>query len=1101
MWEGFKSLSPQAERSIKMGQLLSDYLNRVGQTGQTPSPKPNMVSSGNEYTGSFLTKLKTFLPAVGWETNKIVTNAVARGVEYFNSVNPAGAKDIPVPTRVKESDKIYVGNKFVDETVTPLAGELILWAGAEALTFGAATPALAALRGTAAVTRLTSVATKIPKITKAVQEVYSLSSRYKTATKLITSAAKQGIVGAEIGALKSYSEGEDWNRIAKEAFTTGLWAAGGTAAIEGVGLGVRALRTNLKTGVGQAAGALARESDALLFTGRTATDFASATDDITRNAVGEASQLKGYADSLVRQAPERAEEVIKNITKGNVTEAEMHVAGSYIDDLVKQGRSKEAAEMVRSVFSKAGENPITQERLIQIFSKLDDNGIEEAAKAIIKENGGKADDLTQEILKDVQGRLKDIKQMDYGYQRSIATAQMLNKIVEAVPQKASKEMGKKIGSARRLAMLSGTTTTVNNIAGTAVNQLMENAAKVPAVAVDKLLSIVTGKRSIAFAKPGLGVQGILEGTTKGWKEVWGGVRYGADGYLDVTSNTFKSTVGGFLEKLVQTGLHVPDRAFYISKYAKVANELMRLEGSRFITPKIHEVAHFEALRSTLNNNTVIAKSLEAARTFLNKKLPGSGDVLMPFIKVPVNLAKTALVDFTPLGLFKVMGEALKPMAGKAFNQREFSLALGKAMVGTAGIGTTYFLGKLGLMTGGHGAYDSTLTPIENQQGMGANRINFSALKRFFMTGFSDPSVIEPIEGDKIISYDWLQPLGMTLSIGASAGETAKTQLEAGQSLSLIGGIQAAASGAMGSFNEDTIFGQMVKNISILWEAPTEEGRSDAMYKIQQIVTGIPASFVPNFLNQLRKIEDNNRRKTFDKNWATNAINLMKNKIPGLSRTLDKNYTAFGEVMTYFPEDTNRVLNALLNPALMNTYKLTPELEFLMDVYDMLPPITYRTEEQKKQDELISAIYKAAGKKAPTTPDQPRYDIIPYKWTTIRNPDGKGEKIPLTDDQKIELQKDTTMRVVANINALWGDAGYQKADANKKLEMIKGQVSAAGSDAEKAMQVRVFGYSYSSKGYKKKSYSSPRSYYASRKTFVKKTTTPKKQKNITSTFYK
>lgn len=1057
-----------------MGQLMKDYLSRTGQAGVTPSPKPSMITSGgNEYTGSFLTKLKTFLPAVGWEINKTLTNAVSRGAEYFNSVNPVGAKDITVPKRVKESDKIYIGNKFVDETVVPLAGELVLWGAAEALTGGLATPLLAATR-----------ISKLPKLAETVQAVSSFSSKYKKTSQILKAAAKQGVAGAEIGALTSFSQGESAENIAKNAFKTGAWATAGTLALGGITSRFARARAGVagKTTGTQAAGILARESDSLVFKGDTVTAFGNATDDATRYAVAEANRLKTLADDVVKTAPERAAEIVDNIEVGKLSESEMHVAGSLIDDLVSKGSKEEAAKVARKLFTKAGESPIAQERVIQIFAKLDRESMEEAAKMIFKENGGKLQDLTRKTLDEVGERLTDIQAMPYGYNRALATAQMLNVIVEAVPKKITEEIGKKVGAFRRLAMLSGTTTTVNNIAGTAVNQLMEGAAKIPSVAIDKLLSVVTGKRSVAFAQYGTGQMGLVEGFSKGMKEVWSGVRFGADGYMDVTSGTFKSTVGKFLERMVQTGLHVPDRSFYISKYAKVADELMRLQKTKFITPAIHQQAHFEALRSTLNNTTVVSKCLESARKFMNNKVPGSGDVLLPFIKVPVNLARTALVDFTPLGLFKTVGEAINPIVGKTFNQREFVTSLGKAMTGTAGIGLTYFLGKMGIMTGGHGKYDSTLTPIENQQGFGANKFNISALQRFFMTGFSDPSVIETEQGDKIISYDWLQPLGMTLGIGATAGEKTRKAMSGGEALGLLGAIKSAATGALGSFNEDTVFGQMINNISAIWEAPTEEGKATALNKLQKIITGIPASFIPNIVNQLRKIEDNNRRKTFDKNWATNAINLMKNKIPGLSKSLDVQYTSFGEVMTYFPEDTNKVLNVLLNPAALNTYTLTPEMEFLMQVYETLPPITYRTEAEKKQDELIAAIYKAAGKKAPSAPDQPRYNIIPQKWGTVRNPDGgEAKAIELTDDQKIELQKDTTMRVVANINVLLSDNGYKSASAEEKLNMIKGQIKAAGSDAEKAMQVRIYGHAYEPYTKKKTTkYKSPRNYVTTKK---------------------
>jgi hypothetical protein len=297
-------------------------------------------------------------------------------------------------------------------------------------------------------------------------------------------------------------------------------------------------------------------------------------------------------------------------------------------------------------------------------------------------------------------------------------------------------------------------------------------------------------------------------------------------------------------------------------------------------------------------------------------------------------------------------------------------------------------------------------------------------------------------------------------------------------------VKAAGTGALGVFNEETFVGNLMQNMVTLFNATSEEGQQDAMFKLQRIVTGIPASFIPNILNGVRKMADNNRRKTFDKNWSTHAVNLMKNKIPGLSTSLDIKYTPFGEVEKYFPPESNAVLNALINPWAINHYDLTPEEQFLADVYGRVVkqyPVKYPTKKEKEQQELIAAIYNAAGKKAPPTDRPEAWDILPYQFGKIRHPDGKSEPIELTQIQQIELQKDTSYRIIANINALWGTKDYAKADDTQKLALIKQQVKAAGQDAEKAMQVRVYGYAYQPKTKKKTTkYSSPRSYYVSRK---------------------
>ena len=125
----------------------------------------------------------------------------------------------------------------------------------------------------------------------------------------------------------------------------------------------------------------------------------------------------------------------------------------------------------------------------------------------------------------------------------------------------------------------------------------------------------------------------------------------------------------------------------------------------------------------------------------------------------------------------------------------------------------------------------------------------------------------------------------------------------------------------------------------------------------------------------------------------------------------------------------------------------------------MPPIKYASKEDKENTELINSMYKAMGKKPPSNPDQPRYDVLPNKWTSIRHPDGKSPPYQMTEADKLVYQVEVNDYVIANINNLLIDKKFQDGSADTQLALVKNAVKSAGSSVEKQMQIQLFGYAY------------------------------------------
>jgi hypothetical protein len=193
------------------------------------------------------------------------------------------------------------------------------------------------------------------------------------------------------------------------------------------------------------------------------------------------------------------------------------------------------------------------------------------------------------------------------------------------------------------------------------------------------------------------------------------------------------------------------------------------------------------------------------------------------------------------------------------------------------------------------------------------------------------------------------------------------------------------------------------------------------------------------------------------------MNLIKNKIPFVSEELPISYTNFGAVREIYPKETNDMIgilyNALINPEVSNLYALEPEQEFLIGLYELLPPIEYATKEEKDKKEIIDAMYAAMGKKPPKNPDQPRYDVLPNTWKTIRHPDGKSEPHEMTDAEKIVYQVAVNDAVIAGMNNLFIDPKFKNGTPDEQLALIKTVVKGAGTTVERQMQIDIFGYAY------------------------------------------
>jgi hypothetical protein len=453
-------------------------------------------------------------------------------------------------------------------------------------------------------------------------------------------------------------------------------------------------------------------------------------------------------------------------------------------------------------------------------------------------------------------------------------------------------LGRKIGTAQAVAQLGNPKTILANTISNAAFSGAKNVATIAALPIDKLLSLRTNQRQVAA--PELRTQ--MRDFVDGFADVWHAVRTGdykalsENGKFDISNErAFKGRVGKFAEDVMDIALRGPDRGAYLAAYNDAVSQIQKgLAKSKkpFSLDQIHEQAKMEAQQAVFQDDNVVSKLTVGLKQALNKISPfgakanfGLADVIgLKYPRVPGSLVMRA-IEYSPAGFAKAIYKAGKVLAGRGadFDQREASLAFGKAFVGSAfGAGMGALLYQMGVIMSPE-KEDRGVAAAERGEGLGGYQVNLSALKRYAMSGLLDGDMKagQKQRGDIMMSYDWLQPWAFALGMGAAAMRAHdKTGGKKEALEDVLGQIDAATS----TLTDQSIL-KNVRDIAKQGFAAT--GR--------KVLTDTPSSFVPAVLNQTRQIIDDRARETSHEKGAKGiereALDKVLNRLPVASKRL------------------------------------------------------------------------------------------------------------------------------------------------------------------------------------------------------------------------
>lgn len=638
----------------------------------------------------------------------------------------------------------------------------------------------------------------------------------------------------------------------------------------------------------------------------------------------EAKRFVESTDAPSAETTATAIELIRHHQKTGDFEAAADIADTVAEKLTRAGQTIQAAKLYEhlspeSVLVKA--QKIIRESnknkwIWQKTLKLDNETAQKLSELAVQMKQATNSTVKTELAQEIQGTLSSLKRV---------TA------------------ANKIATAQTIAQLLNPKTNVRNVLGNEIFYRLERLNKYIATPIDWAKSELTGsERRVTFrsVKQGKYWNNLLTGMKAGWKGTSPNPTQ-----FDLRTPAFsgKWNPMTYLEKTMGATLQGFDYAAYMRAknetigelaYLKALNKGLRgkeatnaaKEFAQNIDDNLLQIADNYGKYVTFQDDTLLSKGMSQVKKALNLGQGfGLGDLVLKYPKTPSSILMRA-IEYSPAGFLRsaylIAEPILKGRGLKSIDQREVELAVSRAITGSLGFsGLGYYLADKGIITG-KGDDNKKIQGLNRDIGGGKYQINFSALKRWVLSGFKDTSIQK---GDTLYSYDWAQPVAISLSLGANMNENVQKNVSKEGKQGLFAGVPGTiASSATGAL--ETITDQpLLSGLRSLF------GGNSAVQSVESVLEDLPSSFTPTMLNQMRQINDNTSRETYDPSSLQRAINKAKNKIPGLEKSLPARYSTMGKEQNNF--ENNSGFNVFLNPGFVSTFNPTPAAQMVLDIYN------------------------------------------------------------------------------------------------------------------------------------------------------------------------
>lgn len=659
---------------------------------------------------------------------------------------------------------------------------------------------------------------------------------------------------------------------------------------------------------------------------------------ITNKDVAEAAKTRVMAD------PEAAARWVLTSTKPSAEDTATGI--ELIRHFQSKGDFQGAADIADTLATKLVANGQTIQAA-KLLQRLSPEGVLTQAQKIIRDINtelGRTGDKKLKLDDDFAKKITDLaKQRDEAVDPLIKE-ELGWEIGSMLASLKRVSLGDKVATAQTIAQLLNPKTMIRNIIGNELFYRFERINKRIATPIDWTKSKLTGGPRLISMHKGQGKywENFLRGARAGWKGV---VPNALPTQLDIGRQVFKSKYNPLFwaEKSLGASLRGFDFAAYSRAKNNVVGEMGYLralnegkEGqdlyesarayAKNADDNILQIADDYGKYVTFQDDNLFSKGLSTLKRGLNIGQGfGLGDLALKYPRTPGSILMRG-IEYSPAGFFKSAFEVARPWFNKGDpDPREAVSALSRAITGTLGMtGLGYYLADKGIISASP-EEDYETEALEQAAGGGRYRVNLSALRRWATSGFDD-SAADTQQGDRYFSYDWVQPIAISLSVGANINDS----LDDGdlETMGLTSTALESFKGGVSTLLEQPLVSGIVK----LFQGGGF-GPEGILGGISKTVQGLPASFVPTLSNQLNQWTDNTKRNAYDPKWLQQSINLAKRKIPGFAQSLPPQVDQFGRDSEVFLGNSNSIFNVFFNPGFYTKYVTTPESQLVFDVLE------------------------------------------------------------------------------------------------------------------------------------------------------------------------
>ena len=494
----------------------------------------------------------------------------------------------------------------------------------------------------------------------------------------------------------------------------------------------------------------------------------------------------------------------------------------------------------------------------------------------------------------------------------------------------------KVKSAQTTAQLTSIGTFLRNIGGNVTfgvqDTLSQNGV---ALAIDRLIAKTTGKRTVGADKSWFSSEarkGARDAMQKSILEVAGDIDMGgSENRYGMTSSRSWRMSGNAAERfmsrwqqLLGYSLTTSDRFSRGAIEAEITRGLDALGNSGLTAEEKAAIAKQTADYRLFQNHGEAYTASKAIHDFLNVAGFGGtrngatrqggfglGDIVNTYPGVPANLGVKAL-EYSPANVIKGGAELIKVLRdtknGKldAAKQHQAVMDVSRGVTGTAMVALMAALFKAGFIRNSDDEDDPDAKARNAERGLSGVQINADAA----LDWLSGKPKREWREGDTLISVDWMEPLNAFMAIGSLIANDTDADL----------GSYAAdyAEGAFQALMDIPVMSNL-KSLDDTIRYSNSDNWGEALGEgLAEYGTNTATGFIPAPFRQIAKALDPYYRDTSADTAGEEALNKVKNAIPGLRQTLDTKIGTTGELKKYNEGGLQHMLNSLFLPGSIST---------------------------------------------------------------------------------------------------------------------------------------------------------------------------------------